>query len=271
MRRVGPQMTMAEAIEDTLKPEGDVPFVLIVEDDVALAEELSESVETAGFIARVAHSATEALQIIEGEPRIGLVVTDIMLGDLSGLELLRKLTKLGRTRKLRTVVCSGFASSDNILSALRLGVSDFLPKPVMPGELVEVLRREMQRQASARPAMSLQGSRPAQLMMEVRKKRDGIFGSQLFEDPAWNMLLDLHVSTQAGKVVTVSDLCLASGASATTALRRLSTLLELGLIERLPDPVDRRRVLVKQTPKCREAMENFSSWLRGNLDPPEQR
>lgn len=262
-------MSAMASVGDPEKAEVAEPHVLIVEDDAALAEELAESVEAAGFVADVAHSATEALQKIEADTSISLVVTDIMLSDLSGLELLRKLTKLGRSRRIRTVVCSGFASADNILSALRLGVSDFLPKPVMPGELVDVLKREQQRQSEARPTVSLQGSRPAQLMMEVRKKRDGIFGSQLFEDPAWNMLLDLHVSTLAGRVVTVSDLCLASGASATTALRRLSTLLEMGLIERQPDPVDRRRVLVKQTAKCREAMEGFSTWLRANLDPAE--
>ncbi len=240
--------------------------VLIVEDDADLAAELAEAVAHAGFTVAVATSASDALHIIEGDATIELVVTDIMLGDISGLELLRKLSKAARGRRLRSIVCSGFASADNILTALRLGVVDFLPKPVMPDELVESLKREATRVAAGRPTNSLQGARPAQLMLEVRKKRDGIFGSQLFEDPAWNMLLDLHASTVGGRTVTVSDLCLASGASATTALRRLGTLLDMGLIERQPDPVDRRRVLVQQTQKCRDAMELFSEWLRSNVE-----
>ena len=78
-------------------------------------------------------------------------------------------------------------------------------------------------------------------------------------------MLDLYSSTLRGRTVAVSDLCIASGTSATTALRRLHVLVDLGLIKRVPDPADRRRVLVKQTPRGRDAMDQFAEWLRESL------
>ena len=240
--------------------------VLLVEDERELAEELAEALSSAGISVTIAASAAQAVHHVERDPELDTVVTDIMLGDVSGLELLRKLAKVGRGRQIRSIVCSGYASVDHILAALRLGVVDFLPKPVMPDELVDAVRRAITQRNDTQdegPELSRRGV--AQLLLNARKKRDSIFGAEMFEDPAWNMMLDLYASTLSGRPVTVSDLCLASGTSATTALRRMTSLVELGLIERVPDPHDRRRVLVRQTERGREAMDRFSEWLRGNV------
>lgn len=71
--------------------------------------------------------------------------------------------------------------------------------------------------------------------------RDKEFGSELFYDPAWNILLDLYVHRQRNIPVSVSSLCIASKVPMTTALRWLTVLKDKGLIERRPDPRDHRR------------------------------
>ena len=242
------------------------PKVLLVEDDPALASELAASVELAGMTVNSVLSAAAAIKAIEKDPEFDIVITDIMLGDISGLELLRKLSKLGPARRMRAIVLSGYSSVDHILNALRLGVADFLPKPVMPEELIDAIRRALA-QTERGPAQTRQLSRgeATQLLLKVRQKRDAIFGADLFEDPAWNIMLDLYSSTLRGKTVTVSDLCVASGSPATTALRRLSVLADLGLIERVPDAADRRRVLIAPTEAGRRAMDQFAEWLRDSV------
>jgi DNA-binding MarR family transcriptional regulator len=55
----------------------------------------------------------------------------------------------------------------------------------------------------------------------------------------------------------VTSLCIASGAPTTTALRRIEDLAEAGLIERMPDPADRRRILVRLTEAGRARMDAF--------------
>lgn len=242
------------------------PKVLLVEDDPALASELASSVEMAGMTVSSVLSAAAAIKAIEKEPDFDIVITDIMLGDISGLELLRKLSKLGPARRMRAIVLSGYSSVDHILNALRLGVADFLPKPVMPEELIDAIRRALA-QNDRGPTQTRQLSRgeATQLLLKVRQKRDAIFGADLFEDPAWNIMLDLYSSTLRGKTVTVSDLCVASGSPATTALRRLSVLADLGMIERVPDAADRRRVLIAPTEAGRRAMDQFAEWLRDSV------
>ncbi len=240
--------------------------MLLVEDDRALADELAEAVTAAGIAITAVTSAAEAIKVLEQQPDLRIVVTDIMLGDISGLELLRKLSKLGATRRIRSIVLSGYSSVDHVLNALRLGVVDFLPKPVMPEEFIDAIRRALdQDAASAPPARQLSRGDAAQLLLKARQKRDAIFGAELFEDPAWNILLDLYSSTLRGQAVTVSDLCVASGSPATTALRRLGVLADLGLIERMPDAADRRRVLVAPTEPGRRAMDQFTEWLRDSV------
>src|SRR5690606_28033294 len=188
----------------------------------------------------------DALRTLERDQRYRIVVTDIVLGDISGLEFLRKLSKLSSAAHLRAIVLSGHSNIDYVLNALRLGVIDFLPKPVVAAELVDAITRGLQRMEEANLPELTTGD-ATELLLMARKKRDAIFGTELFEDPAWNMILDLYSSTLHGRKVTVTDLCVASGSPPTTALRRLSTLSNLGLIERVPDRADRRRILVTPT------------------------
>ncbi|MFT3965149.1 MAG: MarR family transcriptional regulator [Sphingobium sp.] len=77
--------------------------------------------------------------------------------------------------------------------------------------------------------------------------RNSAFDTSIFSDPAWDMLLDIYVSQSLNKQTTVSDLCNATTAPPTTALRWISVLERRGLISRCSDPQDKRRVLLELT------------------------
>ena len=83
--------------------------------------------------------------------------------------------------------------------------------------------------------------------MRARTTRAEYFPSDLFSDPAWDMLLDLALARLTGKRVSVSSLCLAAGVPATTALRRLDDLCAAKMTTRLPDAADGRRKFVELT------------------------
>lgn len=68
---------------------------------------------------------------------------------------------------------------------------------------------------------------------------------ELLFDPVWNMLLDLSMAKLRGVRVSVSSACLASGVPETTALRYLTIMQDRGLVERYPDPRDKRRTFVQ--------------------------
>lgn len=90
-----------------------------------------------------------------------------------------------------------------------------------------------------------------------RRLRDQFFGEGLFEDPAWDMLLDLCAADLERARVSVSSLCIAAAVAPTTALRWISRMTEAGLFEREADPFDRRRAYMQLSSKARDGMHQY--------------
>ena len=82
-----------------------------------------------------------------------------------------------------------------------------------------------------------------------RRWRDRHFRTyrDLFVDPAWDLMLDLLIAEAQGRLVSTSAACLASGVAASTALRYIHLLERHGLLRRVPDRSDARRLLVQLT------------------------
>ena len=83
------------------------------------------------------------------------------------------------------------------------------------------------------------------------------FDPALFADPAWDILLELYAAHLGQQRVTITNLCLAVEAPATTALRWLTVLERRDMVLRTPDPTDRRRVFVALAPDAFVAMNRF--------------
>lgn len=94
----------------------------------------------------------------------------------------------------------------------------------------------------------------AQALLRWRRLRDRSLGSELFRDPAWDMLLDLYVAAERGRKISVSSACGASNVPTATALRFLAKLEKMGAITRIPDGVDGRTVHVELTPETLEKL-----------------
>ncbi|MEH3046472.1 winged helix DNA-binding protein [Sphingomonas adhaesiva] len=98
-------------------------------------------------------------------------------------------------------------------------------------------------------------------VLRARRLRDRFFGDGLFEDPAWDILLDLFAARLEGARVSVSSLCIAAAVAPTTALRWIGKLTAARLLERAPDPADRRRAFVALSEEAAIAMERYLAAL----------
>lgn len=110
------------------------------------------------------------------------------------------------------------------------------------------------------PVSAFEGSgteRRVRNILRLRRRREAFFGSDLFGEPAWDMLLELYATELAGRRKSVSGLCSVSGVPSTTALRWIRMLENAGWIARMADPVDGRRSFLSLTAKARTAMEGF--------------
>jgi len=105
---------------------------------------------------------------------------------------------------------------------------------------------------------------PAEIrqVIRARRLRDRQFGKGLFEDPAWDMMLDLFAARLERAQVSVSSLCIAAAVPPTTALRWIARMTEAGLFERHPDPFDRRRAFMALSPLGLEGMRAYVATAR---------
>lgn len=238
------------------------PRLLLVDDEAGILEELAEGLEALGLPARTADTAMAALDQVRANPGLQVVVTDLNLPRIDGIELLQKLNALRSSRSLAFIVMTGNASLDRAVAALRLNAVDFLQKPVSADEVALAVRRALamiqDRKSEVRGGAGEAG-RPDYLraLVAARADRASIFKTTLFSDPAWDMLLDLALAEAAGRPISVTSLCIASGVSTTTALRRIDDLQNSGLVERAADPADGRRILVHLTAAGRDRMQHF--------------
>ncbi|MGU3496084.1 response regulator [Xanthobacteraceae bacterium A53D] len=242
------------------------PRVLLVDDDPDVLIELSEGLAALGLHSLTAETAVEALDIVQRHEDLQVIVTDLQMPRIDGIELLQKLAVRRRMKPMAAIVITGHASLDRAVGALRLHAVDFLQKPLSAEEVAHAIHRalslvedETAAASAGQPVAPVATARPNYLkaLVSARADRDSIFQAGLFSDPAWDMLLDLAVAEATSRPISVTSLCIASGVPTTTALRRIDDLKEAGLLDRVPDPADRRRILVKLTSMGRERMEAF--------------
>jgi DNA-binding response OmpR family regulator len=117
--------------------------VLVVDDEPTIAEVVARYLERAGYDATTAGDGLEALQLAsQHEP--DLVVLDLMLPQLDGLEVLERL-HADAERRTPVIVLTAKGEHDDKLTGLRRGADDYIVKPFSPSELVArvdaVLRR----------------------------------------------------------------------------------------------------------------------------------
>ncbi|MEJ5366798.1 MAG: sigma-54 dependent transcriptional regulator [Bryobacteraceae bacterium] len=115
------------------------PRVLIVEDEEKLRRVLSLHLESQGFEPLAAATAEEALRLA---PQAQLVLTDLRLPGMNGLELLEALQRLNA--RLPVIVMTAFSSVETAVEAMKKGAADFLPKPFSLDHLNTVVRKALE-------------------------------------------------------------------------------------------------------------------------------
>ncbi|MGI8439535.1 MAG: response regulator transcription factor [Thermoleophilaceae bacterium] len=119
--------------------------VLVVDDEPTILDVVSRYLERAGYQARVAGDGREALRLA-GEERPDLVVLDLMLPGMGGLEVMRLLRERSSDRgRVSVILLTAKGEQTDRIVGLRLGADDYVVKPFSPAELVArvgaVLRR----------------------------------------------------------------------------------------------------------------------------------
>ena len=117
--------------------------VLLVDDEAGLTAVLAKRLSSRGLVVQTATSGEEGLEALLHDPNIGVVVLDINMPGIDGLETLQRV-KAARP-EVEAIILTGYPSVEGALEGMRLGAYEFLSKPCdmeeLHGRVLEALTR----------------------------------------------------------------------------------------------------------------------------------
>ncbi|MGA7991781.1 MAG: response regulator transcription factor [Thermoanaerobaculia bacterium] len=174
--------------------------VLLIDDDVALCAMLSEYLDAEGFETTTAHDGESGVAEALSGPH-AIVILDVMLPGISGVEALRRIRARSRVPVLMLT-----AKGDDVdkIVGLELGADDYVPKPCTPRELVARLRAILRRSEAATPdAEGPISSGPLTLWPESRRAE---WQGRTIDLTSTEFNVLIVLARQTGRVVTKAEL-----------------------------------------------------------------
>jgi two-component system phosphate regulon response regulator PhoB len=114
--------------------------ILVVDDDPALQRLVETLLMRSGYEVIQAFNATEAVAVLKGRPLPDVIVLDMMLPDVSGIEFLRQMRQKEVYRSLPVLILSALADSDQIREGLSAGADRYVTKPYLANNLLPTLQ-----------------------------------------------------------------------------------------------------------------------------------
>jgi DNA-binding NtrC family response regulator len=114
--------------------------VLVVDDELTVCKSIRQVLVREDYDVDMALSGEEALRK-EGERHYDVMIVDLMMPGLSGMDLLKSLKGQDPTAKI--IMVTGYPTMKNTIQAMQLGAFDFLPKPFLPSDLRGVVARAL--------------------------------------------------------------------------------------------------------------------------------
>lgn len=114
--------------------------VLVVDDEAIVRESIRDWLKNSGYQVSIAESGEEALKIIE-EQSFGVMVLDLRLPGINGIEVLKKVKAL--KPEIKTIVITAYPTMLSQEEATKLGAIDYLVKPVFPDKLEALIKETL--------------------------------------------------------------------------------------------------------------------------------
>lgn len=164
--------------------------ILVVDDERSMREFLEIMLQKDGYIVRCAASGLEALEILK-QQQFDLVITDIRMKPVDGLEVLRQCKHLSPSTVV--IMISAYASTETAVAAMREGAYDYLPKPFKIDEMRRVIQSALKTQGREVTLQARQGPL--------------YFGCMIGESPAMKKIYELieRVSATTSNVLITGE------------------------------------------------------------------
>lgn len=119
--------------------------ILLVDDDLTLREMYEERLKAEGFTVETAKDGEEALEKAT-ETRPNLILLDVMMPKLNGLDVLRRLKEQEETKQIPVIVLTALIQDRERLEGITRGADDYVVKSeTMPGEVIDKIHRVLEK------------------------------------------------------------------------------------------------------------------------------
>jgi DNA-binding response OmpR family regulator len=126
-----------------------IPQIMVVDDDPDTVSILARHLQREGFGAIEAISGTECLRLVH-EHRIDVILLDLMMPEMDGFEVVRALKNNPATAEIPIIMVTARDDIESRSEGMRVGVSDFLAKPVFRKQLANRIKAQLDTIATAR-------------------------------------------------------------------------------------------------------------------------
>jgi two-component system alkaline phosphatase synthesis response regulator PhoP len=115
--------------------------ILVADDEPHIGRIIKMKLEQGPFTVSLAYDGQEALDCINGEEKLDLVLLDLMMPKLSGLDVLKEMRAQERFKSLPCIILTAGGDAKHERDALALGATQFLTKPFSPKKLYALVAR----------------------------------------------------------------------------------------------------------------------------------
>lgn len=113
--------------------------ILIIEDDILLEQTLGQRLRDLGHEVFLAENGNEALQVFEHEPLVDVLLCDVLMPELSGPSLLRKMHQRIKSEQIVVIMISALSDGEGFMKKFDVEYDHYLPKPFTFSELNAIL------------------------------------------------------------------------------------------------------------------------------------
>ena len=180
------------------------PQLLMIEDDARLAQMVSDYLTQSGFGVRHAADGASGLEMLQ-EHAPDLVILDLMLPDIDGLEVCRRIrAQPNALAKVSVLMLTAKGDPMDRIVGLELGADDYLPKPFEPRELLARIRAVLRRRSdNAAASTAPVGTRLTFGTLEIdRDARSVTVADEQVELTSYQFDLLIAMAERAGRVLT---------------------------------------------------------------------
>jgi len=110
--------------------------ILVIDDEDIVRTSCSRTLSPEGFEVSLARNGVEGLKMA-GEDRFDLVLTDLKMPDMDGIEVLRSIK--GKWPETEVIIVTGYQTVDTAVKAIKLGAYDYIEKPFTPDALISAV------------------------------------------------------------------------------------------------------------------------------------